>query len=123
MSLTRETSPQYLGSRAHTDSAAAFVPDQSRAERKTSYDVADFAIPGGREEDWRFTPVDRLGGLFQVEPTDESRLTVDICAPQGVDVSEAKVGDRAFGSVLRPADLGFADVNTLGGADVDGQPG
>jgi Fe-S cluster assembly protein SufD len=34
--------------------------------------VADFAVPGGREEDWRFTPVDRLGGLFQVEPTDES---------------------------------------------------
>jgi len=82
----------------------AFVPDQSRAERKTSYDVADFAIPSGREEDWRFAPVDRLGGLFQVEPTDESRLTVDISTPQGVEISEAKVGDSAFGSVLRPAD-------------------
>jgi len=82
----------------------AFVPDQSRAERKTSYDVSDFAIPGGREEAWRFTPVDRLGGLFQVEPTDESRLTVDISAPKNVEISEAKVGDGAFGAVLRPAD-------------------
>ena len=27
---------------AHTDSGAAFVPDQSRAERPTSFDVADF---------------------------------------------------------------------------------
>ena len=45
---------------AHTDSAAAFVPDQSRAERTTSYAVADFPVPGGREEEWRFTPVDRL---------------------------------------------------------------
>ena len=84
------------GERAHTDSVAAFVPDQSRAERTTSYDLADFPIPGGREEDWRFAPVDRLGALFQVEPTDESRLTVDIAAPQGVTISEAtvsKIGD------------------------------
>jgi len=70
--------------------------------------VADFAIPGGREEDWRFTPVDRIGGLFQVEPTDESRLTLDISAPQGVEISEAKAGDRMFGSVLRPADRASA---------------
>ena len=39
---------------------AAFVPDQSRAERRTSFDVADFPMPTGREEEWRFTPVDRL---------------------------------------------------------------
>ena len=49
---------------AHTDPVGAFVPDQSRAERKTSYDVADFPMPSGREEDWRFTPVDRLGSLL-----------------------------------------------------------
>ena len=99
MTVTQETAPpspgtQRPGEQAHTDSATAFVPDQSRAERKTSYDVADFAIPGGREEDWRFTPVDRIGGLFQVEPTDESRLTLDISAPQGVEISEAKAGGQ-----------------------------
>jgi Fe-S cluster assembly protein SufD len=108
MALTQETARRRPGEGAHTDSAAAFVPDQSRAERKTSYDVADFAIPGGREEDWRFTPVDRLGGLFQVEPTDESRLTLDISAPGVVEISEAKVGDGAFGSVLHPADRASA---------------
>jgi len=94
--------------KAHTDSVAAFIPDQSRGERKTSYDVGDFAIPGGREEDWRFTPVDRLGGLFQVEPTDESNLTVGITASEQVEVSEAKVGHEVFGSVLRPADRASA---------------
>jgi len=108
MTVTQETVPQQPGAQSHTDSAAAFVPDQSRAERQTSYDVADFAIPAGREEDWRFTPVDRLGGLFQVEPTDESRLKVDIAAPRGVEISEAKAGDGAFGSVLRPADRASA---------------
>ena len=114
MTATQETAQQRLaaaprpGEQAHTDSVAAFVPDQSRAERRTSYDVADFAIPGGREEEWRFAPVDRLGGLFQVEPTDEARLTIDISAPQGVEISEAKVGDGAFGSVLCPADRASA---------------
>ncbi len=44
--------------------AIAFIPDQSRAERMRSFDPADFAVPHGREEDWRFTPVDRLGMLF-----------------------------------------------------------
>lgn len=108
MTVTQENAPQRPGSQAHTDSAAAYVPDQSRGERKTSYDVADFAVPGGREEDWRFTPVDRLGGLFQVEPTDESRLTLTISAPQGVEIGEAKAGDTVFGSVLRPADRASA---------------
>jgi Fe-S cluster assembly protein SufD len=108
MTLTQETVPQRPGSEAHTDSAAAYIPDQSRAERKTSYDVADFAVPGGREEEWRFTPVDRLAGLFQVDPTDESRVTLDISAPQGVVIGEAKAGDSVFGSVMRPADRAAA---------------
>jgi Fe-S cluster assembly protein SufD len=103
-----QTSEQRPGEQAHTDSAAAFVPDQSRAERSTSYDVADFPVPGGREEEWRFTPVDRLASLFQVEPTDESRLTVEISAPEGVQISDATSGDSVFGSVLRPADRASA---------------
>jgi Fe-S cluster assembly protein SufD len=104
----RQTSEQRPGEQAHTDTVAAFVPDQSRAERSTSYDVADFPVPGGREEEWRFTPVDRLTSLFQVEPTDESGLTVEISAPEGVQISDAKSGDSAFGSVLRPADRAAA---------------
>ena len=49
---------------AHTHSAATMVPDQSRAERTQSYAVADFPVPHGREEDWRFTPVAELAALF-----------------------------------------------------------
>jgi Fe-S cluster assembly protein SufD len=104
----RTTAPLRPGERAHTDSVAAFVPDQSRAERKTSYELADFGIPNGREEDWRFAPVDRLGALFQVEATDESGLTVDISAPAVVRISEATSQDGIFGSVLRPADRASA---------------
>ena len=103
-----ETSQQRPGATPHTDSVAAFIPDQSRAERTTSYDIADFPVPSGREEDWRFAPVDRLGSLFQVEPTDESRLAIDITAPQGAEISEATADHPAFGSVLRPADRAAA---------------
>ena len=61
--------PQRPAAGAHTDSAATMVPNQSRAERTTSYVVADFPQPTGREEEWRFTPVDRLGALFRDEPS------------------------------------------------------
>ena len=36
---------------------AGTVPASSRAERTASFDVADFPMPGGREEEWRFTPI------------------------------------------------------------------
>ncbi|MDQ2757392.1 MAG: hypothetical protein M3Y71_12660, partial [Actinomycetota bacterium] len=59
------------GATAHVDGGEAFVPDQSRAERPTSFDVADFPVPSGREEEWRFTPVDRLRALFADAPADD----------------------------------------------------
>jgi Fe-S cluster assembly protein SufD len=54
--------PAPLGAKAHSHGAGA-VPEQSRAERQASFDVADFAVPTGREEIWRFTPMDRLHEL------------------------------------------------------------
>ena len=36
----------------------------SRAERPTSYEPADHVVPTGREEEWRFTPIDRLQEFF-----------------------------------------------------------
>ena len=54
-------------SRAVADGAhshGTVKPQGSRADRLTSFDLADFELPNGREEDWRFTPVKRLAGLF-----------------------------------------------------------
>jgi Fe-S cluster assembly protein SufD len=90
---------------AHEDSAAAFVPDQSRAERKTSYAVDDFAVPGGREEDWRFTPVDRLSGLFQPGDTEVDKLTLTVDGPDVVTTE--RVAPESAG-VLVPADRAAA---------------
>src|SRR5437879_3216028 len=44
-------------------SHGAVVPQSSRAEWFTSFDVDAFEVPGGREEIWRFTPVRRLRDL------------------------------------------------------------
>ena len=35
----------------------------SRLHEHRSYDLADFPVPTGREEEWRFTPLRRLRGL------------------------------------------------------------
>ncbi|MGA8977517.1 MAG: Fe-S cluster assembly protein SufD [Pedococcus sp.] len=105
MSLLAEKSPtKTAAAGAHTDSAAAFVPDQSRAERKTSYALADFPVPGGREEEWRFTPVDRLGGLFSAEGSADGAVTVETEAPAGVEFLELAMDDERVGSAYRPAD-------------------
>ena len=98
MSLLAERNPR---AGEHTHSGETMVPDKSRAERKTSYAVDDFPVPGGREEDWRFTPVDRLSALFHVAPTDSDKVTVDVQAPEGVEVDEVTAGESGVG---KPAD-------------------
>ncbi|MEO7059436.1 MAG: Fe-S cluster assembly protein SufD [Lapillicoccus sp.] len=103
-----------LAAGAHTDSADAFVPDQSRAERPTSFAVADFAMPSGREEEWRFTPVDRLRALFGDTPTDEGALTYAVSAPEGVTTGTLAPGQTPRGTALVPADRAavVASANT-----------
>ena len=40
------------------------VAAPSRADRPTSFNLADIPMPGGREEDWRFTPLERIKMLL-----------------------------------------------------------
>ena len=99
--------PQRPADGAHTHSAATMVPDQSRAERTTSFDVSDFPVPHGREEDWRFTPVDRLGAFFRDEATGGS-LAQEHVLPEGVTVSTISAAEwRALG-VPAPQDRAAA---------------
>lgn len=94
--------------KTHVDPAAqASVPESSRAERKTSFDVADFPLPHGREEDWRFTPVDRLTGLLADEPTADDALTVEV-SDQSVLAEPLAAGEGARGTALVPGDRASA---------------
>ncbi|WP_306514651.1 Fe-S cluster assembly protein SufD [Janibacter hoylei] len=102
MALLTDSGPQ-----AHTHSAETLVPDQSRAERTRSWEVADFPVPQGREEDWRFTPVGRLAELF----TDEggsATLSVEHDLPQGVTRTQVPAAEARTAGVPLPADRAAA---------------
>ncbi len=100
---SRSSDGQY-GLKEHSD--GAFVPDQSRAERTTSFDIADFPVPNGREEEWRFTPVDRLMELFAEEPGTDGAVTVSSQAPEGVELLDLPRSDERVGSAFVPGDRG-----------------
>ncbi|MFK5635403.1 MULTISPECIES: Fe-S cluster assembly protein SufD [unclassified Ornithinimicrobium] len=87
------------------------VPDQSRAARRRSFAVADLPMPSGREEEWRFTPVDRLGTVLSDTPTDTdgdhaASFTVEV--PHGVHLGALAPGEAPRGTVLVPEDRGAA---------------
>ena len=92
---------------AHTNSAETMVPDASRAERTTSYAVTDFPLPTGREEEWRFTPLDRIGGLFRDEPTGAC-LDWDERLPEGVTLSTMSVEEWRETGAPKPGDRAAA---------------
>ncbi|MFP5346836.1 MAG: Fe-S cluster assembly protein SufD [Actinomycetes bacterium] len=100
--------PDQLGLTAHSHGAG--VPEQSRAERRTSFDVSDFPVPTGREEDWRFTPIDRLGPLLNEGPSEPGAVSVELQAPEGVEHGEVPLDRdaRAFVPGDRAAVVAYA---------------
>ncbi|MFE4541252.1 Fe-S cluster assembly protein SufD [Arthrobacter sp. NPDC056727] len=86
----------------------------SRAERLTSFDVADFALPTGREEEWRFTPVRGLANLFSDTATDGDAAAFTVEAPEGYVRGSLAQGAAPRGTVLTPADRAavVASANT-----------
>ena len=67
-------------------------PADVRPERVRSTDPEVFGAPTGREEEWRFTPLDRLRVLLDGAPSD-ARLRVQHDAPEGVEVLEVSSAD------------------------------
>ena len=70
-----------------------------------SFDVADFPVPHGREEEWRFTPLERLRGLHDgtaVATGDGGK--VDVQAPEGVVVETVGREDARLGRAGTPVD-------------------
>src|SRR5947208_1934247 len=84
-------------------SHGAVIPDASRAEWFTSYDVEPFEVPTGREEIWRFTPMKRLARLHQgTEATGES--TVHVSGAPELPVETVDRGDERLGTAGIPGD-------------------
>lgn len=77
--------------------------DTSRAGRPTSYKVEDFAELTGREEDWRFTPLKRLGGLHTDALTGQG-VDISVSAPDSVSVETVNRDDSRIGFAGIPED-------------------
>jgi Fe-S cluster assembly protein SufD len=92
------------------------IPVQSRAERPASFDVADFAAPSGREEEWRFTPMDRLGALL-TDVGSGAHLAWDTALPDGVTLTAVSTDQARLLGARPPGDLAAAlAVRHSGGA-------
>ncbi|MEX3104604.1 MULTISPECIES: Fe-S cluster assembly protein SufD [unclassified Streptomyces] len=91
-----------------TAGAIAVAAESTVATRMSappSFDVADFPVPHGREEEWRFTPLERLRGLHDgtAVATGEG-LKVAVEAPEGVTVELAGRDDARLGRAGTPVD-------------------
>jgi Fe-S cluster assembly protein SufD len=115
----------------------------TRLHERQSYDPADFDVPTGREEEWRFTPLRRLRGLHtdaalpavpvavEVDPAPEVKafLAERSVAPVGTTFTPSdRVSARAYASfaeatvitVPAEADASRPTVVTVTGRGTDG---
>lgn len=82
-------------------------PIDARVSAPASYDVADFPVPHGREEEWRFTPLERLRGLHDGTAADKAvdgGVKVAVEAPGGVTVETVGRDDARLGKAGKPVD-------------------
>ncbi|NDZ79435.1 Fe-S cluster assembly protein SufD [Streptomyces sp. SID10853] len=77
----------------------------TRMSAPPSFDVADFPVPHGREEEWRFTPLERLRGLHDgTAVATGSGVEVEVSAPDGVHIETVGRDDARIGRAGTPVD-------------------
>ncbi|WKK22535.1 Fe-S cluster assembly protein SufD [Streptomyces olivoreticuli] len=80
-------------------------PIDARVSAPASYNVADFPVPHGREEEWRFTPLARLRGLHDgTAVANGGGVKVEVSAPEGVTVETVGRDDARLGRAGKPVD-------------------
>src|SRR6185312_9497492 len=86
------------------------APVLSASERFTAYEVEAFEVPGGREENWRFTPLRRLRGLHTDTVTFDGHATVEV---EGAEAETVGRDDPRLGEGGVPADQGATAASHL----------
>jgi Fe-S cluster assembly protein SufD len=76
----------------------------SRLHGRESYDIADFPVPDGREEEWRFTPLRRLHGLHTGGEPGSGKVIVEADAAPEVRVETVGRDDARLGRAFAPTD-------------------
>jgi len=92
------------GSHTHGTGPGFAIPAKSRGERPTSFDPADFPMPSGREEDWRFTPLARLGTTLEDAPVENVPSWTLDRLPAGVTLTQIDTNEARARSVRSASD-------------------
>ncbi len=89
-----------------TGRATVQQPIDARVATKPSFDVNDFPVPTGREEDWRFTPLHRLGGLHDGTAAEAAagQDKIELSLPEGVTAETVGRDDARVGKAGKPVD-------------------
>ena len=76
----------------------------NKGDMPVSYNVDDFAVPGGRDEDWRFISLRRLRGLHNgtFAPLTDARINVE--GPSEVIVETVSPDDDRLKAAGGPVD-------------------
>ena len=75
----------------------------SRADALTSFSVADFPMPTGKEEEWRFTPIRRIRPLLSGDSYDAS-VSVEVTGPEEARAEKVGRDDKRLGTIMAPSD-------------------
>lgn len=81
------------------------TPAADHAPRVKSRDVADHGVPTGREEEWRFTPLARLGGLHTGDAMLPGSISVDVQSSGRATATWIPAGDPRVGRTFVPTDI------------------
>ncbi|KAB5606850.1 Fe-S cluster assembly protein SufD [Bifidobacterium jacchi] len=87
----------------------AAMPSSADKEPR-SFDVNDFAMPTKSQEDWRYTPIERIAEFLDVfKPSGETTITISYAdgtavSPDHVNVTQGPIADAPSGTVSKPND-------------------
>jgi Fe-S cluster assembly protein SufD len=104
---------------AVTEHEVSLVPATDHSPTIVSLDVTDFPVPTGREEEWRFTPLKRLGGLHEAVTPSGSALSVTAEVTDGVtfDANAAKSAERR-GFTDRVSAAAWGEISTVASVNI-----
>lgn len=80
------------------------VAAPSRADRPTSFNLADIPMPGGREEDWRFTPLERIKTLLG-DTLEGEAPRVEVAGQTVSETKRVKLGTSSYVEIAADSDI------------------
>lgn len=80
------------------------VAAPSRADRPTSFNLADIPMPGGREEDWRFTPLERMKMLL-ADALEGKAPRIEVAGQVVSETERVELGTSSYVEIAADSDI------------------